>query len=220
MALVGRITSSIAHSIRNPLMVIGGFARSILKNTPPSDPKRNFIESIVSEARHLEDVLDEILNYSDSLYPTKDFWNVNQLLESSLRDAKSSFPEKNCTCIIESQEGLPPAYIDFKQLSYCLRSLIISSINGRSEATISVKASGQDGMILICIEDKERTAEQEELDALLTPFAITHDLGSGLGLALCRTMLDKQGIPLVVKAPPEGGITYTITLPTQKEEPK
>ncbi len=41
MALVGRITSSIAHSVRNPLMIIGGFARSMLKNSPESDPKRD-----------------------------------------------------------------------------------------------------------------------------------------------------------------------------------
>ena len=218
MALVGRITSSVAHSIRNPLMVIGGFARSILKNTPESDPKRNFIESIVSEARHLEDVLDEILNYSDSLYPTRDFWDVNQLLESSLRDVQGLFLERDSECLFEAQDSLPLAYIDFKQLSYCLRSLIISSIDGRSGVTISVKASGHDGIVRISIEDKDRKVAQEELEALLTPFFITHDLGSGLGLALCRTMLDKQGIPFIVKAPPEGGITYSITLPTQKEE--
>jgi len=217
MALVGRITSSIAHSIRNPLMVIGGFARSILKNTPAADSKRNFIESIVSEARHLEDVLDEILNYSDSLYPTRDFWDVNQLLESSLREAQTTFMERDCSCMIEAQEGLPLAYIDFKQLSYCLRSLIIGSIDGRNGVTITVKASGHDATVRISIEDKERKVAQEELEALLTPFSITHDLGSGLGLALCRSMLDKQDIPFVVKAPPEGGITYTITLPTEKE---
>ena len=87
MALVGRITSSIAHSIRNPLMIIGGFARSMLKNTPQDDPKRDFIESIVGETRQLEGVLDDILNYSDSLYPTRDFWDVNHLVESVIRDS-------------------------------------------------------------------------------------------------------------------------------------
>ena len=61
MALVGRITSSIAHSVRNPLMIIGGFARSMLKNSPTSDPRRTFIESIVAETHQLEGVLDEIL---------------------------------------------------------------------------------------------------------------------------------------------------------------
>lgn len=218
MALVGRITSSIAHSIRNPLMVIGGFARSILKNTPDSDPKRNFIESIVGEARHLESVLDEILNYSDSLYPTRDFWDVNQLMDASLREIQDFLMDQGCSCSFEPREGLPLAYIDFKQVAYCVRTLIMDSLDGRSGETIAIGIDTYDGSIRITMEDKGRSVTQEELDALLTPFTITHTMGSGLGLALCRTMLEKQEIPFIVIAPPDGGISYTITLPTRKEE--
>ncbi len=218
MALVGRITSSIAHSIRNPLMVIGGFARSILKNTPDHDPKRNFIDSIVGEARHLESVLDEILNYSDSLYPTKDFWDVNQLIDTSLREIQDFLLERGCTCVFNPKEGLPLAYIDFKQVAYCIRTLIMDSLDGRSGESIVVRVDEHEGDVRITIEDKGRTVTQEELDTLLTPFAITHTMGSGLGLALCRTMLEKQDLPFIVIAPPERGISYTITLPTQKEE--
>ena len=218
MALVGRITSSIAHSIRNPLMIIGGFARSILKNTPPSDPKRDFIESIVSETRQLEGVLDEILNYSDSLYPTRDFWDVNQMVETSVRDVQELLIQRACECHFEPEITLPLAYIDLKQVSYCVRTLIVSDIDGRSGEIVRITATGHDGSIQLRIEDSQRKVSQDELDALLTPFAITHDMGTGLGLALCRTMLDKQGLPFVVIAPPEGGITYMITLPTQKEE--
>ena len=218
MALVGRITSSIAHSIRNPLMVIGGFARSMLKTTPANDPKRDFIESIVSEARQLEGVLDEILNYSDSLYPTRDFWDVNQMVETVIKDLQGLLQQKGCECRFEPDTSLPHAYIDIKQISYCLRTLIINEFDGRSGETVSIRTSGQDDSIRLSIEDTGRTVAQEELDALLTPFAITHDMGTGFGLALCRTMLEKQGIPLAVTAPPEGGITYTIILPTRKEE--
>jgi signal transduction histidine kinase len=218
MALVGRITSSIAHSIRNPLMVIGGFARSMLKTTPVTDPKRDFIESIVSEARQLEGVLDEILNYSDSLYPTRDFWDVNQMAETVIKDLQGLLQQKGCECLFEPDSTLPQAYIDIKQLSYCLRTLIISEFDGRSGETVSIRTSGQAGSIRLSIENTGRTVAQEELDALLTPFAITHDMGTGFGLALCRTMLEKQEIPLAVTSPPEGGITYTIILPTRKEE--
>ncbi|HWR92215.1 MAG TPA: histidine kinase dimerization/phospho-acceptor domain-containing protein [Desulfobacterales bacterium] len=218
MALVGRITSSIAHSIRNPLMVIGGFARSMLKTTPANDPKRDFIESIVSEARQLEGVLDEILNYSDSLYPTRDFWDVNQMTETVIKDLQGLLQQKECGCLFEPDTTLPHAYIDIKQLSYCLRTLIINEFDGRSGETVSIRTSGQDGSIRLSIENTGRTVPQEELDALLTPFAITHDMGTGFGLALCRTMLEKQEIPLAVTSPPEGGITYTIILPTRKEE--
>jgi len=218
MALVGRITSSIAHSIRNPLMVIGGFARSMLKTTAPGDPKRDFIESIVNEARQLEGVLDEILNYSDSLYPTRDFWDVNQMIETVVKDLQGIFQQKGCQCSFDPEAGLPHVYIDIKQVSYCVRTLIINEIDGNYGETVRIQASGQGDSIQVSIEDKGRSVAHEDLDKLLTPFAITHDMGTGIGLALCRTMLEKQGIPLAVTAPPEGGITYTITLPTRKEE--
>jgi signal transduction histidine kinase len=199
-------------------MIIGGFARSMLKNTPATDPKRDFNESIVSETRQLEGVLDEILNYSDSLYPTRDFWDVNQVVETAVRDVQELLLQRACECRFDPDHTLPLAYIDLKQVSYCVRTLIVNDIEGRSGEAIRITATEHEGVIQVSIIDSSRMVSQDELDSLLTPFAITHDMGTGLGLALCRTMLDKQGIPLVVIAPPEGGITYTITLPTRKEE--
>jgi len=216
---VGRITSSVAHSIRNPLMIIGGFARSMLKNTPANDPKRDFIESIVGEARQLEGVLDEILNYSDSLYPTKDFWDANYLMEGVIRDTSDGQQAKGCVCGFSMAHDLPSAYIDFKQVSYCLRTILQSVIaDCNQNDVIGISTLLQDGNIVICIEDKNRNVSQEELEALMTPFSSTEDLGSGIGLALCKTMLEKQGIPFKSELPPESGLLYTIILPTQKEE--
>ena len=219
MALVGRITSSIAHSVRNPLMIIGGFARSMLKNSPESDPRRTFIESIVAETRQLEVVLDEILNYSDSLYPTRDFWDVNQLVETTLRDTADILTSLGYATGYSPGHDLPAVYIDFKQLSYCLRTVLqndIIGIGGDLSIVISSQ-SVQDGVILR-IEDRSRHISQAELDHLLVPFSETRDLGAGLGLALCKTMLEKQGIPFVAQADEHEGIRYTITLPTRKEE--
>lgn len=219
MALVGRITSSIAHSVRNPLMIIGGFARSMLKNTPTSDPKRDFIESIVSETHQLEGVLDEILNYSDSLYPTRDFWDVNQLVETALRDTADVLMARGYASGYSPEHGLPAAYIDFKQLSYCLRTMMLSDIDGmKGERAIAVSSYRSGETVVIRIEDRSRTLSQAELDRILVPFSETRDLGAGLGLALCKTMLEKQNIPFEALADPETGIIYTITLPTYKEE--
>ncbi|MDD2851548.1 MAG: histidine kinase dimerization/phospho-acceptor domain-containing protein [Desulfuromonadaceae bacterium] len=219
MALVGRITSSIAHSVRNPLMIIGGFARSMLKNSPESDPKRTFIESIVAETRQLEGVLDEILNYSDSLYPTRDFWDVNQLVESALRDTADALNLLGYTTAYSPGIELPVVYIDFKQLSYCLRTVLQNDINclGK-ERFIAISAQARDESVVLLIEDRSRSISQAELDRLLVPFSETSDLGAGLALALCKTMLEKQGIPFVAQADPQEGIHYSITLPTRKEE--
>lgn len=217
MALVGRITSSIAHSIRNPLMVIGGFARSILKNTPDNDPKRTFIESIVTEAHQLEEVLGEILTYSDALFPTCDFWDPNQLVESALRDVQERAIAQDYQCRFHAAERLPAVYIDFKQTSYCIRNILLSTIDGLQNGSIDISNRAEGEHVDVRIVDSSRTLSEDELEALLTPFSETREMGSGLSMALSRSMLDKQNIPLVVIAPPEGGVTYIIKLPTRKE---
>lgn len=218
MALVGRITSSIAHSIRNPLMIIGGFARSILKSTPENDPKRSFIDSIIAEARQLEEVLDEILTYSDSLYPARDFWDANQLMETTLRDIQDKVLTQSYTCRFHPGENLPMVYIDYKQTSYCIRSILLGTIDGLENGTLDIRTHQEGDRVEIIVDDRGRSLSEDELEALLTPFAETHEMGSGLNLALCRNMLDKQNIPLLVVAPPGGGVRYTIKLPVRKEE--
>ncbi len=219
MALVGRITSSIAHSVRNPLMIIGGFARSMLKNSQASDPKRTFIESIIAETHQLEGVLDEILNYSDSLYPTRDFWDVNQLIEATLRDTADALTSLGYATGYSPGHDLPTVYIDYKQLSYCLRTLLQNDINSiGSDLSIAISSISVEGSVIIRIQDRSRHISQTELDHLLIPFSETRDLGVGLGLALCKTMLDKQGILFTAVANEHNGIHYSITLPTSKEE--
>ncbi len=219
MALVGRITSSIAHSVRNPLMIIGGFARSILKNSPESDPKRTFIESIVVETRQLEGVLDEILNYSDSLYPTRDFWDVNQLVGTVLRDTGDTLGSLGYVTSFDRGHDLRPAYIDFKQLSYCLRSVLLNDITASGdERTIDITVANGDDSVILVIEDRSRRITQAQLDHYLIPFSETRDLGTGLALVLCKTMLEKQEVPFSAIADEQAGICYTIKLPTRKEE--
>lgn len=217
MALVGRITSSIAHSIRNPLMVIGGFARSIFKNTPENDPKRIFIQSILNEAHQLEEVLGEILTYSDSLFPSCDFWDPNQLVEAALRDVQERVIAQDYTCRFHAGEQLPAVYLDFKQTSFCIRTILLNTIDGLQGGSIDISTCREDTQVAVQIIDHTRILSEEELEALLTPFTETREMGSGLSMALSRSMLDKQQIPLLVVAPPEGGVTYRIILPTRKE---
>jgi signal transduction histidine kinase len=220
MALVGRITSSVAHSIRNPLMIIGGFARSMLKNTPVNDSKRDFIESIVNEARQLEVVLDEVLNYSDSLYPTVDFWDANQLVETALRDIQGKLFERGYEAGFHPGANVPKVFIDYKQVAYCIRNIILSNIEGMNGGRIDVGTYMDGEHVTIRIEDSGKKISEDELESMLTPFAVTYDIGSDLGLALCHNMLDKLNLPFLVVAPPEGGVSYTIKLPTRKEEPQ
>jgi len=219
MALVGRITSSIAHSIRNPLLVIGGFARSLLRSIEKDDPKREYLESIVNEAKQLEDVLEEVLNYSDSLYPTKDMWDVNQLVANVCAELTGRFELHRITCTSEPAADLPMVYIDYKQLAFCIRSILTSSMeSGPGGSTISIRTGLEGDEIIVEIDDTGKDISPEALEALSTPFAVTEELGSGIGLPLCMSILARLGLPLVMESLPEGGTHYKIRLPSRKED--
>ena len=153
MALVGRITSSIAHSIRNPLMIIGGFARSLLKTVAENDRNREYLESIVHEAKQLEDVLDEVLSYADSLYPAMDTWDVNQLVTSVFDKFKEKLDQKGITCSIDLAAELPMAFIDYKQIAFCIRTILNTVMESSGVDTMSLKTTLDGDAIAIEIQD-------------------------------------------------------------------
>ena len=219
MALVGRITSSIAHSIRNPLLVIGGFARSLLRNIEKDDPKREYLESIVSEAKQLEDVLDEVLNYSDSLYPTRDMWDVNQLVANVCGELAGRMEQHGIPCSSDLAPDLPMAYIDYKQLAFCIRTILTNSIDSRvSGSTIRTQTRLEGDDIIVEIADTGKDISPETMETLRYPFSDTEKLGNGIGLPLCRSILAKNGLPFDMESIPEGGILYKIRIPGKKGE--
>ncbi|WP_041970922.1 sensor histidine kinase [Geobacter sp. OR-1] len=221
MALVGRITSSIAHSIRNPLMVIGGFARSLLKSADVDDPKKEYLSSIIQEVRQLEDVLVEILNYSDSLYPVKDRWDLNQLLEDSCRDLQEKFAAADCGCRFELADDLPTVFIDYKQISYCVRTLLVASLENRSPGgEIVVSSRWWDNVVMLEIDDPHGNLTEDTWETMSPPFSSTQELGVAgvVGLPICRTILEKSGNSLTVERPQGGGMQYIIKLNLQKED--
>ena len=218
MALVGRITSSIAHSIRNPLMVIGGFARSLLKGAEKDDPKKEYLGSIVHEAKQLEDVLEEILNYSESLCPVTDRWDVNQVVAGVCRELQHRFEEEGCVCRLDLAPELPTILIDYKQIAYCVRTVLSNALEHRtSGGEIVVTTCIEETDVIVEVKDQLGTLDSSVWDALVTPFAETQELGMGLGLPLCRTILEKSGHQLLLENLPESGVRYIIRLKLQKE---
>lgn len=219
MALIGRITSSIAHSIRNPLMIIGGFARSLLKDAGAVDPKREYLETIVREARQLESALEEVLNYSDSLYPVVDQWDINQLVEEVCGELRPILDQRNIRLQLALAEDVPTICIDYKKIAYCVRTVINNASETVAGVTaISVVTYANLDAVHVDVSDDGNPLTPEVRDTITTPFAATQELGSGLGLPLCKTILERYGHHFQIESPPEGGTRYSIRLLMNRED--
>ena len=203
LALVGEITSSIAHSIRNPLMTIGGFARSLLRKKADDDPLREHLQSLVTAAQQLDDVLNEVLTSSDSLYPTRDQWDVNLLVYRVNEDLAERLAQRNIMVQLNLSQNLPMAFIDFRQISFCVKTIIINLLDSLADGS---------GMTVTT----RLIAEGILLDASAGPVPTGHSV-SGLGIMVCRNLLEKQEIPFTITTT-DREISFRITVPIERRE--
>jgi signal transduction histidine kinase len=219
MAVVGRITSSIAHSIRNPLMTIGGYARSLLKDVGEVARKRDYLEEIVREAKHLEDVLEEVLYYSESLYPVMDRWDINQLVRNVCRELSDQLTGRNIALTLDLDPDIPTVLLDYKQIAYCLKTILQHIIETQpGVGSIWAATGGDSNGIRVTISDDGASIDEAVKEALITPFTSTQELGIGVGLPLCRIILERHGSTFSVADRPEGGTAYTFVIPLRRED--
>lgn len=217
MAVVGRITSSIAHSIRNPLAAIGGYARSLLKSGNLEE-RREYLESILDEAKHLDEVLGEVLYYSDSVHPAMDYWDLNQLAMAVTTEMKERFADLHIAIEFNLNNDLPPAWLDYKQISYCLKTVMNHIAQSQPPVDRVEIETGMEGDgLLLCVSDNGMTISAEMKNALMTPFMDTETLGHGVGLPLCRMILERHGSSFTIEDRTEGGTRYCIILQRKME---
>ncbi len=219
MALVGKIASNIAHTIRNPLTIIGGFARNLFKNTPEDAPNRTYIESIVRETRRLEEVLQEVLSYSESLHPTFDWWDINQLVTRVYSGVRDDLQLSKVSCRLDLAPGLPQAKVDYKKIGYCLRSILQNALEALPPGgEIALRTARQGDAIEVVVSDNGPGMSPETLKEATAPFFSTKESGSGLGLSLCARILEEHGTALEISSQEGVGTTFTMRLNIHRED--
>ena len=217
MAVVGRITSSIAHSIRNPLAAIGGYARSLMKSGDFNE-KKEYLEQILTKAKQLDEVLEEVLSYSDSLHPVIDCWDLNQLAASVAAEMEERHEGQKLAIVLNLAADLPQVWLDYKQIAYCLKTIISHIALTRPEAgKIEVETDNSGESVRLSVLDRVVTLSDEMKKALMTPFMETATLGQGVGLPLCKVILERHGSIFKIEDLQGGGTRYCIILQKQRE---
>jgi signal transduction histidine kinase len=219
MALVGNMAANLAHSIRNPLTIIGGFARSLVRGTPEEDPKRRHLESIIRETRRLEEVLQEILVYSESRHPTLDLWDVNQLVAGSYTALREDLEMAGIECRLELAPALPLVKVDYKKLGYCLRGLLSGALDRlpRGSHLWLATETGPD-RVRIRLADDGPELSPAAMEAAKEPGFLGTPEGKHLAYSLCQRILQTHDGHLDITTREGGGTLFTISLETPRED--
>ena len=218
-----RIISIIAHDLRtsfHQIMSLSDLLAEDVHNLSEDDLKV-FLSDLVKASRQGNDILEELLNWAKS--QKSNFSNLKSfLIKNSLnqiiKELSFSLQNKNLTVRIEGETDLS-LIADQNILNFILRNLIINAIkfsNKNSLITVSIKAS--DSYLNISVKDNGVGIPEQDLEKLFNPrikysrTGTEGEQGSGLGLLLCKEMIERSGGTIEVSSVEGQGSTFTIKL--------
>jgi signal transduction histidine kinase len=223
LAAMGVMNASIGHEIRQPLaaMVTNANAslRWISKAPPDLDEAREAIKRIVSEGQRTSDVLEAIRAMlkkdSQEITPV----DINELIREVLALAHLDVRKQGVSVRTESPSKLPQVFGNRIQLQQVVFNLIMNAIEAMSSITdrkrtlrVQLEAHKLDG-VLILVEDSGTGIDPKNMERIFDPLFTTKSHGIGMGLSICRTIIEAHHGRLWASPGVNHGSIFHVVLP-------
>lgn len=219
LSAIGEMTAKVAHEIRNPLVTIGGFARSVLKSLPPESTQARKCEIIVEETLRLEEILGSLLDYSRQSELKLEPCRLEEIIGRACSLLRGELQENKVKVKRNIQPGLPSLVLDVHKIEQVLINLIKNAMESMQEGgVITLTAQQQGRFISLRVEDTGEGMSPDILKNIFNPFFTTKSEGFGLGLAISRTYVYDHGGNISVHSELGRGTTFDVLLPLPSQE--
>jgi PAS domain S-box-containing protein len=198
---MGAMTASIAHEMNQPLAAVVGFGSAGLRwleQTPAAiDKARECLGNIVRAGQSAADVLESVR----AMFKSKKLANVpidlNQLIEEVLTLVQGAVKKHDIAVHIELDRAIMPVVGNRIQLQQVLFNLVVNAIEAMesvADRTLLIKSEREDsGEVRITVEDSGTGIEPQHVDKIFGSFFTTKVEGMGMGLSICRSIVESNG---------------------------
>ncbi len=204
----------IAHGIRNPLHIIGGFSHRLLKKTNQNDPTRDWLKAIAQEAKRIEDMVERfetLAQRKSSFFAPED---LNEIVKATLGLIKPEVRAKNIFLITELHPGPLMGRLNTHLLKVALAHLLRNAIEATApRGTILVQTRQEKHFAVLMIQDTGKGMPPDVVDKVFVPFYTTKIGGTGLGMVFVRQIVDEHRGVITLDSKVGRGTTVTIRLP-------
>jgi C4-dicarboxylate-specific signal transduction histidine kinase len=223
VATMGQLTASIAHEIKQPIATARNNARAALnfldKSPPDVAEVMQALTCIVNDADRAGDVVDRIGSLVKKAPPRKEIVDLNAAILEVTALTHSEAVKTGVTVGTQLAGGLPRIQCDRVQLQQVMLNLILNAIQSMSSvedgnrelhiSTVSIEPEG----VCVAVRDTGHGLRPESLPRLFEPFYTTKPDGMGMGLSICRSMIEAHGGRLwAAKCEPRGAL-FQFTIP-------
>ncbi len=216
LAVLGKMVAHITHEIKNPLMLIGGFARQCAKEAGLSEEARRKLELLREEVQRLERFLLDLTRFTRITPPQRISGDLLALIREVGEMMEASFREQGIDFQLQAPPEVSPLPFDAGQVRQVLLNLFknaLEAMPGGGRLTVTVVPQG--GSLRLQIRDSGAGISPEHQKMLFTPFFSTKAGGTGLGLTICRQIIEQHRGEIWVESEVNRGTTCQIRLPLQ-----
>jgi len=225
LSTLGEMTAGIAHEINQPLTAISMYAQSGVRMLDAGIPKperlREALEKLSAQSLRAGAVIDRVQRLVRKQESSFETVHINELIGDILRLAESDARVNDTQVVLDLAGDLAAVRADPIQIQQVLLNLIrnaIDSMRGiecRHGSVITISTHAIDGdAIEVAVADLGTGVPEDVVEKLFTPFTTTKANGMGMGLSICRSIIDAHGGQLSFRNNPDHGATFYFQLPT------
>jgi PAS domain S-box-containing protein len=221
---MGELTASLAHEIKQPIAAAITSANSCiewLSHEPPNlDRARAAAKRIDQYGNRAAEIIDHIRSFYRKSPPQRELVDVNGVIDEMLSLLQDEAARSSVMLRTELAAGLPKIMADRVQLQQVFMNLILNAIEAMKDTSgeLTVKSQADvDGQLLFSVTDTGVGLPAENLEQIFSAFFTTKPQGSGMGLAISRSIVESFGGRLWATANDGRGATFHFILPTAKD---
>lgn len=226
LAMLGQLAGSVSHELRNPLGVISNAAYFLGMAQPDANEKvKQYLDIIEKETRTADKIITDLLDFSRIESASKTPVLIVELVQHVL--ARYPVPD-SVSVTLKVPKGLPPVFVDPAQMAQVLGNLVVNACQAmlmpasstNAKLVISAKPSrlNSESFVAISVKDNGIGITSENMSKLFEPLFTTKARGIGLGLAICKNLVETNDGRIEVRSQPGKGSIFTIYLPVHKED--
>ena len=214
LAVLGKLSGSIAHEIRNPLATIDISALNLKRRLKDADEKtKTQIDRIIRQVKETVDTIQSLQDLAKLETPNKRRWDLCDIITN--REAISDLP-KNVHLINAMTKNQLFVDVDEKQISIVLRNILSNAAHAMdNQGTIWITAYEDDNKnVIISIKDSGPGITDENIKKIFQSFFGTKVKGFGYGLTICRMIMEKHGGEIDATSEEGEGATFILRFPS------
>jgi PAS domain S-box-containing protein len=226
VSTMGEFAASLSHEILHPIATARNNARAGMRflemNPPNLGEAVEAFSCVVRDADRARDIVGRMRDHMKKAPPRKECFGLNAALSEVLVLAQSVIQKNGVSVRTRLADGFLPVLGDRIQLQQVLLNLILNAAEAMGSAEervreLSISTQQDQRGVLVAVRDSGPGIDSEHLDRVFDAFYTTKSSGTGMGLSICRSIIDAHGGKLWAEANEPRGAVFQFTLPAEND---